>query len=230
MTLLRFMATQEGFFGPFDIANDIGEWQRLFDFRPDNGLGDRGALAFEDYNHMMREIERDDLVVTPDHILVLKNAGPKGGPGMREMLAVTGADAYNVLINTGRVAGQAVMHVHVHLIPRRAGDALGYRWPAGKYPPGHGERGQTHDHSSPGEPCRQAHQHDGNHRDPGVHDPDPRSGGPVHYADCDFHRHGGDRPVAAAMAGVDWRDVRRGIRDLPGDERRGRGPATLVRG
>jgi dihydroxy-acid dehydratase len=42
------------------------------------------VIAFEDYNHMMREIERDDLDVTPDHILVLKNAGPKGGPGMPE--------------------------------------------------------------------------------------------------------------------------------------------------
>jgi dihydroxy-acid dehydratase len=42
------------------------------------------VLAFEDYNHMAREIERDDLAVTPDHILVLKNAGPKGGPGMPE--------------------------------------------------------------------------------------------------------------------------------------------------
>ena len=42
------------------------------------------ALAFENYDHMMREIERDDLDVTPDHILVLKNAGPKGGPGMPE--------------------------------------------------------------------------------------------------------------------------------------------------
>ena len=29
---------------------------------------------------MMREIERDDLDVTPDHILVLKNAGPEGRP------------------------------------------------------------------------------------------------------------------------------------------------------
>ena len=42
------------------------------------------ALAFEDYNHMAREIERDDLDVTPDHVLVLKNGGPKGGPGMPE--------------------------------------------------------------------------------------------------------------------------------------------------
>ncbi len=42
------------------------------------------ALAFEDYNHMAAEIDRDDLDVTPDHIIVLKNAGPKGGPGMPE--------------------------------------------------------------------------------------------------------------------------------------------------
>ncbi len=42
------------------------------------------VLAFEDYDHMAREIERDDLAVTPDHVLVLKNAGPKGGPGMPE--------------------------------------------------------------------------------------------------------------------------------------------------
>ncbi len=42
------------------------------------------AIAFEDYNHMAREIDRDDLDVTADHILVLKNGGPKGGPGMPE--------------------------------------------------------------------------------------------------------------------------------------------------
>jgi len=42
------------------------------------------VIAFEDYNHMALEVERDDLDVTPDHILVLKNGGPKGGPGMPE--------------------------------------------------------------------------------------------------------------------------------------------------
>ncbi len=42
------------------------------------------AIAFEDYDHMAREVERDDLEVTPDHVLVLKNGGPKGGPGMPE--------------------------------------------------------------------------------------------------------------------------------------------------
>ena len=42
------------------------------------------ALVFEDYNHMAAEIDRDDLKVTPDHVLVLQNAGPVGGPGMPE--------------------------------------------------------------------------------------------------------------------------------------------------
>jgi dihydroxy-acid dehydratase len=42
------------------------------------------AIAFENYDHMARETERDDLDVTPDDVLVLKNCGPKGGPGMPE--------------------------------------------------------------------------------------------------------------------------------------------------
>jgi histidine triad (HIT) family protein len=41
-----------------------------------------------------------------------------------------GAEALNVLQNNGRAAGQAVDHLHVHLIPRWAGDGLGFRWPA----------------------------------------------------------------------------------------------------
>ena len=46
--------------------------------------------------------------------------------------AATGIAGWNVLQNNGELAGQAVMHVHFHLIPRGVGDGLGYRWPAGK--------------------------------------------------------------------------------------------------
>lgn len=42
------------------------------------------ALAFESYAELKKNIDRDDLDVTPDHVIVLKNAGPQGGPGMPE--------------------------------------------------------------------------------------------------------------------------------------------------
>jgi len=50
----------------------------------------------------------------------------------RAVTAATGAEAWNLLQNNGRIAGQAVDHVHFHIIPRTEGDGLGYRWPAGK--------------------------------------------------------------------------------------------------
>jgi dihydroxy-acid dehydratase len=42
------------------------------------------ALVFRDYNDMAARVNRDDLDVTPDHVIVLQNAGPVGGPGMPE--------------------------------------------------------------------------------------------------------------------------------------------------
>jgi dihydroxy-acid dehydratase len=42
------------------------------------------ALVFDDYPTMKAAVDRDDLDVTPDHVLVLRNAGPQGGPGMPE--------------------------------------------------------------------------------------------------------------------------------------------------
>ncbi|MDQ2149274.1 L-arabinonate dehydratase [Alcaligenaceae bacterium C4P045] len=42
------------------------------------------ALVFDDYPSMKAAIDRDDLDVTPDHVLILRNAGPQGGPGMPE--------------------------------------------------------------------------------------------------------------------------------------------------
>jgi histidine triad (HIT) family protein len=50
----------------------------------------------------------------------------------RALRTVTRCAGWNVLQNNGSVAGQVVHHVHFHLIPRAEGDALGYRWPAGK--------------------------------------------------------------------------------------------------
>jgi dihydroxy-acid dehydratase len=42
------------------------------------------AIVFKDYADMEARINRDDLEVTADSVLVLQNAGPLGGPGMPE--------------------------------------------------------------------------------------------------------------------------------------------------
>jgi histidine triad (HIT) family protein len=48
----------------------------------------------------------------------------------------TGCQGYNLLQNNGRVAHQAVGHVHFHIIPRNSGDEFHFNWPAGKYAAG----------------------------------------------------------------------------------------------
>lgn len=42
------------------------------------------ALVFDSYPAMKEMVEDENLDVTPDHILILRNAGPQGGPGMPE--------------------------------------------------------------------------------------------------------------------------------------------------
>ncbi|WP_430522975.1 dihydroxy-acid dehydratase [Ponticoccus litoralis] len=50
------------------------------------------ALVFDDYADLKEQIDSDDLEVTEDSVLVLRNAGPVGGPGMPEwgMLPIPG--------------------------------------------------------------------------------------------------------------------------------------------
>lgn len=42
------------------------------------------ALVFDDYPSLKAATDDENLDVTPDHVLVLRNAGPLGGPGMPE--------------------------------------------------------------------------------------------------------------------------------------------------
>ncbi|MEU5234306.1 L-arabinonate dehydratase [Streptomyces anulatus] len=42
------------------------------------------AVVFDDYRELQRTINDPALALTPDHVLVLRNAGPQGGPGMPE--------------------------------------------------------------------------------------------------------------------------------------------------
>jgi len=42
------------------------------------------ALVFDDYPSMKKAVENEDWDITADHVMVLRNAGPQGGPGMPE--------------------------------------------------------------------------------------------------------------------------------------------------
>jgi dihydroxy-acid dehydratase len=42
------------------------------------------ALVFDSYPQMKAAVDDEHLDVTPDHVMVLRNAGPLGGPGMPE--------------------------------------------------------------------------------------------------------------------------------------------------
>ena len=93
------------------------------------------VLAFLDINPLARghtlvvpkrEVERLDQL-RPDEIAQLARCMGELG---RRIVSATGAEGYNVLQNNGAAAGQVVPHVHFHIIPRRSGDGLGFRWNA----------------------------------------------------------------------------------------------------
>lgn len=92
-----------------------------------NPLSD-GHLLFVPRDHFERLSE-----IPPALAGKMAEAIPRLG---RALLAATKAEAYNLLLNEGTVAGQVVPHVHYHLIPRKSGDGLGYRWNAGAYETG----------------------------------------------------------------------------------------------
>jgi histidine triad (HIT) family protein len=102
---------------------------------------DESCIAFLDVNplaegHVLvipREHYGSPVDMTPETCAALFSVVPRLG---RVLVDVTGAQGFNVLLNSGQVAGQVVPHAHCHLIPRKHGDGLGYRWTAGKYPPG----------------------------------------------------------------------------------------------
>jgi len=42
------------------------------------------ALVFDSYPEMKKAVDDENLEITPDHVMVLRNAGPQGGPGFPE--------------------------------------------------------------------------------------------------------------------------------------------------
>jgi dihydroxy-acid dehydratase len=85
------------------------------------------AVVFDSIEDMMARIDSPDLDVTPDDVLVLRNAGPKGAPGMPEAgslpipmkLARQGVKDM-VRISDARMSGTAFGAVVLHIAPEAA--------------------------------------------------------------------------------------------------------------
>lgn len=107
---------------------------------------DGRALAFLDVGPLS---EGHALVIPKGHYETLDQVPAEDAAAIgaalpalaRAIGKATGADAYNILQNNGSAAGQAVPHVHFHLIPRPTGTArdgdvpgngLPFGWPAGE--------------------------------------------------------------------------------------------------
>jgi dihydroxy-acid dehydratase len=92
------------------------------------------AVVFENAEDLAMRIDAADLDVTADDILVLKNIGPKGAPGMPEAgylpiplkLARAGVKDM-VRISDGRMSGTAFGTIVLHVMPESAiGGPLAY--------------------------------------------------------------------------------------------------------
>ena len=89
--------------------------------------GERRAVVFESLEDLAARIDAPDLDVTPEDALVLKNAGPVGGPGMPEAgylpipkkLAARGVTDM-VRISDGRMSGTAFGTIVLHIAPEAA--------------------------------------------------------------------------------------------------------------
>ena len=67
---------------------------------------------------------------------LLGQVGSRLGKIAKAVVGAMNSEAYNVLCNNGRIAGQLIGHLHFHIIPRNTGDGLFKRWPSYKYPEG----------------------------------------------------------------------------------------------
>ncbi len=108
-------------------------------------LEDSSAFAFLDIGPLA---EGHVLLIPKAHFATLDQMPADAAAGLmrhlpalvRAVQAATGCQGVNVLQNNGAAAHQAVGHVHFHIIPRNAGDAFQFNWPAGKYPPGRADQ------------------------------------------------------------------------------------------
>jgi dihydroxy-acid dehydratase len=83
------------------------------------------AVVFESLDDLIRRVDAPDLDVKPDDVLVLRNAGPAGGPGMPEAGALPiprklAGVKDMVRISDARMSGTAFGTVVLHVAPEAA--------------------------------------------------------------------------------------------------------------
>jgi dihydroxy-acid dehydratase len=85
------------------------------------------AVVFESVADMVEHIDDESIAITPDDVIVMRNAGPKGAPGMPEAgyipipryLARAGVKDM-VRISDARMSGTAYGTVVLHVCPEAA--------------------------------------------------------------------------------------------------------------
>jgi histidine triad (HIT) family protein len=92
---------------------------------------DEKALAFLDINPfsfghalVVPKIHREGLLDAQDDELARLMAAVKKVAA--RIKAELKCDGFNILQNNGEAAGQTVKHIHFHIIPRRAGEAVAF--------------------------------------------------------------------------------------------------------
>ena len=92
------------------------------DFRVilDAGPASKGHALILPKEHFKDLYELDDEVASKALVLAKKM--------ITKLTDVLGCDGYNIVQNNGEIAGQTVMHFHLHLIPRYENDGVHLAW------------------------------------------------------------------------------------------------------
>ena len=90
----------------------------------DLGPASKGHVLILPKNHFDNAYSLDD--ETAAHVF---QVAVKIANGMKQAL---NCDGLNIVQNNGEVAGQTVMHFHMHLIPRYKDDTVNITWTPGK--------------------------------------------------------------------------------------------------
>ena len=88
----------------------------------------KNFVAFPDINPL---VKGHTLVVPKNHFVTLVDLPESLGSELLDVIKKVfdlstreGAEGFNVVMNNFPVAGQFVMHAHLHVLPRRKGDGL----------------------------------------------------------------------------------------------------------